>query len=313
MRQMAAACAKGARAAVALRKGTGRLNASQRREQIKRLTSAQGLVNVELLAESFDVTPSTIRRDLSLLTERGELARTYGGAIATGQGREATLGQRSAMAPAQKEQIARLAATFVTDGETLILDAGTTTGRLARRLRHREGLTVITNGMTTLGELADAEGVQVVCLGGDLRQISQGFVGPLAELCLSRLTADRAFLGADALDARFGICEASPVQTRLKELMMNRADHVYVLADSSKLGRTPFDAWAPIERPWTLITDCGASEEQLGPFRARSEATVLMAGGGDGGGPGTTGPNGTGELGERVALNESAPHSGSYR
>jgi DeoR/GlpR family transcriptional regulator of sugar metabolism len=293
---------------VALRKGTGRLNASQRREQIRRLTSEQGLVNVEQLAESFDVTPSTIRRDLSLLTERGELARTYGGAIATGQDREATLGQRAAMAPAQKEQIARLAATFVSDGETLILDAGTTTGRLARRLRHRACLTVITNGMTTLGELADAEGVQVICLGGDLRQISQGFVGPLAELCLSRLTADRAFLGADALDARFGICEASPVQTRLKELMISRADQVYVLADSSKLGRTPFDAWAPIERPWTLITDCGASEEQLGPFRALREVTVLVAARGVGGDShGTDGPKGTGELGERVALTESAP------
>jgi DeoR/GlpR family transcriptional regulator of sugar metabolism len=305
MRQTAARRAKGAQTEVALRKGTWRLNASQRREQIKRITSAQGLVNVDQLAETFDVTPSTIRRDLSLLTERGELARTYGGAMATGQDREATLGQRAEMASAQKEQIARVAATFVTDGETLILDAGTTTGRLARRLRHREGLTVITNGMTTLGELGDAEGVQVLCLGGDLRQISQGFVGPLAELCLSRLTADRAFLGADALDARFGICEASPVQTHLKEQMMNRADHVYVLADSSKLGRAPFDAWAPIERPWTLITDWGASEEQLGPFRALSVATVLVAGGRDE-------ERGAGELSESAALAESAPGA-SYR
>lgn len=307
MRQTAAARAKGAQTAVTVRKGTGRLKASQRREQIRRLTSAQGLVNVEQLAESFDVTPSTIRRDLSLLTEQGELARTYGGAIATGQPPEATLGQRAAMAPAQKEQIARLAATFVADGETLILDAGTTTGRLARRLRGRENLTVITNGVTTLSELADAEGVHVVCLGGDLRHISQGFVGPLAELCLSRLTADRAFLGADALDARFGICEASPVQTRLKELMMNRADHVYVLADSSKLGRRPFDAWAPIERPWTLITDWEASAEQLDPFRAQGGVTVLVAGSGDRGEqPRAAEKNGAGGLGKPIAVTESA-------
>src|SRR5690242_21665279 len=106
MRQTAAARAKGAQTAVTVRKGTGRLKASARRDQIKRLTSAQGLVNVEQLAESFDVTPSTIRRDLSLLTERGELARTYGGAIATNADREATLSQRAAMATAQKEQIA---------------------------------------------------------------------------------------------------------------------------------------------------------------------------------------------------------------
>jgi DeoR/GlpR family transcriptional regulator of sugar metabolism len=265
---------------VGSRKGTSRLKASQRREQIKRLTSVQGLVNVEQLAESFDVTPSTIRRDLSLLTERGELARTYGGAIATYQGgREPSLGERTRMAPLQKEHIARLAAGFVADGETLILDAGTTTGRLAHRLRGRERLTVITNGVTTLTELADAQDVNVICLGGDLRHISHGFVGPLAELSLARLTADRAFLGADGLDARFGICEASPVQTRLKELMMDRADHVYVLADSSKLGTAPFGAWAPIERPWTLITDGDATAEQLAPFRALDRVTVLVAGG----------------------------------
>ncbi|HSZ40823.1 MAG TPA: DeoR/GlpR family DNA-binding transcription regulator [Trebonia sp.] len=278
---------------VGLRKGTPRLKASQRREQIKRLTSAQGLVNVEQLAESFDVTPSTIRRDLSLLTERGELARTYGGAIATYQGREPSLGERTLMAPTQKEHIARLAAGFVADGETLILDAGTTTGRLAHRLRGRERLTVITNGITTLTELAGAEDVNVICLGGDLRHISHGFVGPLAELSLARLTADRAFLGADGLDARFGICEASPVQTRLKELMMDHADHVYVLADSSKLGTAPFDAWAPIERAWTLITDSDATEEQLAPFRALDRVTVLVAGG-------------TGRLGRPLAPAEPA-------
>jgi DeoR/GlpR family transcriptional regulator of sugar metabolism len=239
----------------------------------------KGLVNVGQLAETFDVTPSTIRRDLSLLTERGELARTYGGAIATGHDREPSLGQRARMAPVQKEHIAQLAATFIGDGETVILDAGTTTGRLARRLRGRDGLTVITNGLTTLTELADAEEVNVICLGGDLRHISQGLVGPLAEFCLTRLTADRAFLGADGLDARLGICEANPVQTQLKELMMHHARDIYVLADSSKLGSRPFNAWAPTERPWTLITDTGATEEQLGPFRALKQVTVLLAGG----------------------------------
>jgi DeoR/GlpR family transcriptional regulator of sugar metabolism len=254
-----------------------RLKPSQRREQITRLITRDGLVDVEQLAEAFDVTPSTIRRDLSRLTASGELARTYGGAIATGLNAEPTLDQRATMSIAQKEQIARLAATFVGADETLILDAGTTIGRLARRLHGRSGLTVITNGVTTLTELADAEGVHVISLGGDLRNISQGFVGPLTELALTRLTADRAFLGADSLDARLGICEASPVQTRLKELMMEHADHIYVLADSSKLGRAAFDAWAPIEKPWTLITDSDASEEQLAPFRSRGDATVLLA------------------------------------
>ena len=253
-----------------------RPKAAQRRELIKRLASANGLVNVEQLASSFDVTPSTIRRDLSALSRRGELARTYGGAITTAQPPEEPLGQRAGLATVQKEHIARLAASLIEDGEAVILDAGTTTGQLARHLRYRDGLTVITNGLTIMTELAEADGVHVIGLGGDLRHISQGFAGPLAELTLSRLTAGRAFLGADGLDARLGICEASLAQTRLKELMMARAGQVYLLADSTKLGRAPFGAWAPLDGPWTLITDSSASEAQLAPFRDLPDVTVIV-------------------------------------
>jgi DeoR/GlpR family transcriptional regulator of sugar metabolism len=254
-----------------------RVGPAQRREQITRLITRQGPVDVDHLAGVFDVTASTIRRDLSVLTASGDVTRTYGGAMARPRAAEASVGQRSGMALREKEAIARTAATFVEDGETIILDAGTTVGRLATRLRTRPGLTVITNGMTALAELADVEELHVICLGGDLRSISKGFVGPLAELVLTRLTADRVFLGADSLDARLGICEANPAQTRLKELMMSHADRVYVLADSSKLGHAAFDAWAPVEKPWTLITDGGATDAQLAPFRDRADARVIVA------------------------------------
>ncbi|RKR76437.1 DeoR/GlpR family DNA-binding transcription regulator [Frondihabitans australicus] len=258
-----------------------RLRPRERRAQIVHVTTRDGLVDVDHLARLFDVTASTIRRDLSTLTADGELTRTYGGAIAASPSGEPSLGQRAVMAVAQKEDISRAAARFVLDDETVILDAGTTVGRLARRVRSRRGLTVITNGMTALAELADAENIHVISLGGDLRGISQGFVGPLAELALTRLTADRVFLGADSIDARFGICEASPVQTRLKELMMAHARDIYVLADSSKFGLAAFDAWAPLDKPWTLITDSGVTEVQLAPFRARGDVTIVISGADD--------------------------------
>jgi DeoR/GlpR family transcriptional regulator of sugar metabolism len=253
-----------------------RLRAGERRALIERLVTTQGAAHVEELAQSLDVTPSTIRRDLSLLTEQGKLARTYGGAMPATHPPEASLGQRAGQAVAEKDRIARWAAGQVAEGDTIILDAGTTTGRLARHLRDRAGLTVITNGLTALTELAEAEGVEVIVLAGTLRHISQGFVGPLAELTLSRLTADRVFLGADGLDARLGICEASLLQTRLKELMIERAAEVFVLADSTKLGQSPFTAWAPIERPWTLVTDSGVTDETLAPFRALPATRVVV-------------------------------------
>jgi DeoR/GlpR family transcriptional regulator of sugar metabolism len=149
-------------------------------------------------------------------------------------------------------------------------------GRVAHHLRGRERLTVITNAITSINELADADDVEVIALAGRLRHSSQSFVGPLTDITLARLSADRAFLGADGLLATHGICEASADQTRTKELMMARARHVYVLADSSKLGQEPFHAWAPVCEPWTLVTDDSASEEQLEPFRALPHVDVVV-------------------------------------
>lgn len=252
----------------------GRLSAGQRRALIERLVTEQGAVQVEELAASLAVTPSTIRRDLQLLTDQGKLARTYGGAMPASSA-EPSLGQRTALASAEKDRIAAWAADQVSIGDTLILDAGTTTGKLAHRLRERSGLTVITNSVMALTELVDADPVQVVSLAGELRHISQGFVGPLAELTLSRVTADKAFLGADGLDSRHGICEASLLQTRLKEQMIAQSREVFILADSSKLGAKPFNAWAPLPATWTLVTDTNADETDLAPFRCLAGVTII--------------------------------------
>lgn len=118
-----------------------------------------------------------------------------------------------------------------------------------------------------LQELADSEGNEMDCLGGRLRSLSQSFVGPLAEAALERMSCDRVFLGADAVTAEDGICEADHAQTRVKELMARRGREVYVLADSSKLGLRPFLAWARLALPWTLVTDDGADPEQVKKFR----------------------------------------------
>jgi DeoR/GlpR family transcriptional regulator of sugar metabolism len=252
-----------------------RLRAPDRRALIARMIQTDGTVVVEELARSLEVTPSTIRRDLALLTEQGTIARTYGGAMSAGHTAEPTLGQRSGLAVAEKDRIGRWAAARIAQGDTVILDAGTTTGRVAHHLRGRTELTVITSGLTALRELAEADGVELITLAGTLRHVSQGFVGPLAELTLSRLTADKVFLGADGLDAKLGICEASLQQTALKELMARRGGQVYVLADSSKLGQSPFTAWAPLTGPWTLVTDSGATDDQLAPFRALPEVDVV--------------------------------------
>ena len=247
-----------------------------RRAEIMRLARSTGLASVEELSAQFGVTASTIRRDLSLLTDQGLIARTYGGAIALGRQPESSLRQRAMEGFDAKHAIARWAAQQVQPGETILLDAGTTVGAMGDYLGQVPGLTAVTAGLTALEALADADAVRVECIGGTLRHLSQGFVGPLAEATLERLTFDRAFLGADAVTAELGICEAELEQTRLKEVMMQRTTKIYVLAHADKLGRKPFHAWAPIPAGATLVTDSGATDDQIQPFE-KASITVVRA------------------------------------
>jgi len=256
------------------------LTARARREEIVRLAATTGLASVDELSAELGVTPSTIRRDLAKLTSLGKLARTYGGVLSLEPHPEASLRQRLGVAYGAKHAIARWALGTISSGETIMLDAGSTTGALAEEIRASTSLTnltVVTAGISAMSTLAETEGIDVIALGGRLRALSQAFIGPLAEAAVSRMTFDRAFIGTDAVHPELGICEADLQQTRLKELMMSRADQVYVLAHGQKLGQRPFHAWAAMPAKWTLVTDESAAETEVERFRANGVKVVTVA------------------------------------
>ena len=238
-----------------------------RHEQILELLQTSEL-DIERLAETLEVSVATIRRDLGQLAEEGKITRTYGGAVLPPARLERSLQERAMIAKQEKEAIAQVAAAQVADGDTLILDAGTTTGALARQLRRFQNLKVITNGFSVMLALAEAKNIEVILLGGTLRYISYGVVGPYAELVLRRITAKKTFVSADGVVADRGLCEATAEQAALKALMLERTkEEVYILADSTKLGDSYSSFWTPFPETWTLITDSGATESQLSPFR----------------------------------------------
>lgn len=264
-----------------------------RRDEILRLAETSGLASVEELSARFDVTASTIRRDLARLTAKGKLARTYGGAISLNRTPESSLRDRLDEASVAKRAIARWAAAQIQPGQVIAVDAGSTNAALAEQIRVRlhagedlSGLTVVTSGLLVMQALGDQRGIEVIALGGRFRPISQAFVGPLAEATVGRLSFDLAFIGADSVHAERGICEAELEQTRLKELVMGRAQRTMVLAHSAKLGRSPYHAWASMPASWTLVTDSEADQEQIEAFRARgvevrvAEGVAQRAGGG---------------------------------
>ena len=140
------------------------------------------------------------------------------------------------------------------DGDTVFLDAGTTTAALAKALAPRTGIQVITNNLLVVQTLAGSQ-VGVTLIGGDVRPTSMSTFGPIAQLGLTRLTFDKAFLGADGVVAGRGLCEATVEQAYLKECIIRQAATVFVLVTADKLNRDSQQHWTPVEKPWTLITD----------------------------------------------------------
>lgn len=235
-----------------------------------------GEIDVDDLARRFDVSASTVRRDLQYLSKENAVRRTYGGAILSAHVTETTLEQRLAVSGHEKQAIARAAIALIEDGDTLILDAGSTVAAFGRLLRERR-LRIITNNLALLPYLAKASNIEVIVLGGALRSTSMSTMGPLAYEALRRVTADRAIMSADGVVSGRGLCEADLDQVALKSLMMQQSKQVIVLADSSKLGRAEQTAWAPLPPLWTLVTDAGASEPQRGGL-ADSGARIIVAG-----------------------------------
>lgn len=250
------------------------LRPAARRDEIARLAAAE-LRDVADLAEWFSVSESTIRRDLSVLEDTGRITRTYGGAVGTGREGESSLRHRIGEAFDEKHAIATWVAGQVGPDETVVLDGGSTVAALAHELRRKPGLTVATTSLAVVEELKTADEIDVHCMGGTLRRLSDAFIGPIAEAALERMTFDRAFLGADGVDPELGICEAHLQQARIKELMAQRAKRTYVLVHGAKLGRRPFHAWARLGSRWTLVTTGGPSATE--PFTRRGIEVVSVA------------------------------------
>jgi DeoR family transcriptional regulator, fructose operon transcriptional repressor len=234
-----------------------------------------GEIDVDAFARRLSVSASTVRRDLQHLSATSGVRRTYGGAILTADPAESTLAERMAVNGPEKRAIARAALDLIRDGDTLILDAGSTVAAFGQLLVGRR-LRIITNNLVLLNFLAEAPGIELIVLGGSLRPTSMSTVGPLAQDALRRMTADRCVMSADGVVAERGLCEASLEQVALKSLMMHQAREVIVLADATKLGRADHAAWAPLPGLWSLVTDRSAPEVAQRMLTA-SGARILLA------------------------------------
>jgi len=236
--------------------------APERHQAILDTAREWGRVEVAGLARDLAVTPETVRRDLTALERRGVLRRVHGGAIPV-ERLTAELGvhDRETHAADEKERIARAALDELPDGGSIILDAGTTTVRLAELLPLDRELTVVTHSIPVANALVDRPNITLHVLGGIVRVRTLAAVGEWTKSQVSEVFADVAFMGTNGLSVERGITTPDLAEAAVKRALITAARRVVVLADHSKFGREDFARVAPLSAVDTVITDSGLDSE----------------------------------------------------
>jgi len=253
---------------------------AERQNRILEAVKGAGIVSVKDLADMFDVSVMTMRRDLAELARHGLVDRVYGGARAVpADNRDVPFAKRQTELTAEKAAIARAAAELVADGETIAIDAGTTTALFCREIHDRR-LTVITNSVRVTDDLSDAPGITVIGTGGILSDAWPGgdrvFVGPLAEAALRRFRPAKAFIGTAGITIEDGLTNSNSMQAEIKRVMMEVSHKVYLLADHTKFGRVSYAVAGNVDQLTAVVTDNGLSEQWRDALREAGVDVILV-------------------------------------
>jgi DeoR family transcriptional regulator, fructose operon transcriptional repressor len=229
---------------------------ARRRSELLKLAKARGAITVVEIAQSFGVSADTARRDLDYLESRGLLTRTHGGAVPVDGfvDRDVPLAARLNSRAAEKMRIARAAAGLIVDGETLLVNGGSTTRAFAAELGARRNLTVVTNNLGVPASLAPNAARAVYLLGGHVRQELQVTIGAVGFADAGPISADTAVIGVGGISSR-GLSTTLLEEAAMIRAMMDSARRVIVVADAAKFGASVFAHIAPLERVDLLVTD----------------------------------------------------------
>ncbi|QYJ05653.1 DeoR/GlpR family DNA-binding transcription regulator [Nocardioides panacisoli] len=246
--------------------------AEERQQAMATQVSAQGRRSVADLAQDYGVTTETVRRDLSVLERLGLVRRVHGGAVpASGlTSLEVTLGERGRAQTEEKRAIARAALDLLPPaGASVLLDAGSTTARLAAVLPEGHALTVYTHAVPLLTRLVSNPALAVHVLPGRVRQTTRAAVGPDTVAALADLRVDVAFVGANGVSLAHGLSTPDPEEAATKRALVSSARRVVALADASKIGVDAMVRFAGLDDVDTLVTDSSVDPAQR---RALTEA-----------------------------------------
>lgn len=238
----------------------GELRRAKMLERIKE----GGKATIDELIQATDSSIATVRRDLEVLEKSRQIIRTIGGAIYDengGRNAELAFADKRFVNSAGKERIAAKAAALVQEGDVVCLTGGTTTFLIARALKHRRNITIVTNAVNIANELIDAEGVQVVVTGGVMRHKSSELIGPLAESMIEKLNIAKMFLGVDGVSREHGFTTHSELEARIAQLLIARTSEVYAVFDTAKRDKSALFTILPYDAATGFITDQDDEDE----------------------------------------------------
>lgn len=234
--------------------------AQGRRSAILQRLREDSSVSVSQLSEQFGVSEVTIRKDLKILKERKLLIRVHGGAILGAANTEPALEERNfsfkrLVNSKEKAAIGRAAAAHINEGDTIMVDSGTTALEVVKNLDRFNDLTIITNSVNAMLEALKYKRFNVLLMGGNVRASSMSTVGSLAESNLKLFYCDKLFLGVDSFSVESGLSTPSVEEASTNQVMISRAREVIAVFDSSKINKRAFAFIANVDRIDTVITD----------------------------------------------------------
>lgn len=237
------------------------LFALERREQICELLQVNSKVTVAELCGIFHVSAATIRSDLRRLSSENKLMRTHGGAIIEGKATfEPTSVEKEVSNISEKNKIAEAAVQFIESGDTIALDTGTTTFELCKHLGNKSGLTIVTNDIRIASYLELHSEATIILTGGEIRRGLSCTTGPITLSGLTNINVDKAFMATNAFSIEKGFTTPAISQSEVKRRFIAMASEVYMLADSSKIGRISFSKFADIQDIHVWIIDSNISK-----------------------------------------------------
>lgn len=246
-----------------------------RKKKILDQLAKEEKIQIPAMAEVLNVSAETIRRDLGRLDKEGKLRKVYGGAVKQ-ESPEPPFEQKTLINAAEKQDISRLAATLVEDGDIIMIGSGTTTVGMIPYLSTKKNVTIISHSAAVMRLAMEQFPGRIIFIGGELNVKQQSVNGPLAEWMLNQLKADKAFFAAGGISMTDGISDYTLSDANLSRKMMDRAGETIVLADHTKFGKTTFARICPLKNIDILISDRGCPEEWI-QMLASKETTLLIA------------------------------------